>query len=105
MDKRPRINKASAHCMERPQLSSIHQCWSMNFVSDQLFNSSRFRALTIVDNYSRKCLTIHSEKSIKENDVAHLLDRLKNQKNYVSLRIQLDNGSFRDECLNTHWLL
>jgi putative transposase len=29
---------------------SIDQCWSMDFVSDQLFNARHFHALTIVDN-------------------------------------------------------
>lgn len=32
--KRPRRNKASAHRLERPENNSLHQCWSMDFVSD-----------------------------------------------------------------------
>jgi hypothetical protein len=30
----------------------------MDFVADALFDGRRFRALTIVDNYSRECLEI-----------------------------------------------
>jgi putative transposase len=45
--KRPRRNRAAAHRLERPQLSSIHQCWSMDFVADQLFDSRKIRSLTI----------------------------------------------------------
>ncbi len=41
--KRPRRRKAAAHRMERPEISTINQCWSMEFVADQLFNGRRFR--------------------------------------------------------------
>jgi putative transposase len=49
--KRPRRSKTAAHRQERPVLTGPHQCWSMDFVSDQLFDGRRFRALTLVDNY------------------------------------------------------
>ncbi len=91
--KRPHRNKAGAHRMERPEVSKIHQCWSMDFVSNQLFDGKRFRALTIVDNFSRKCLAVHCGKSIKGKDVVNVLNRLKCQKNYKPMRIQVDNGS------------
>ena len=57
--KRPRRRKSAAHRMERPEVSTINQVWSMDFVFDQLFDGSRFRALTIVDNFSRRCMAIH----------------------------------------------
>jgi len=67
--KRPRRSKASANRMERPDISTINQVWSMDFVADQTFNGRKFRALTIVDNYSRKCIAIHTQQSIKGDDV------------------------------------
>jgi putative transposase len=91
--KRPRRRKSAAHRMERPDISSINQCWSMDFVSDQLFDSNRFRALTIVDNFSRKCMAIHADQSIKGGDVVSILEHLKTQKGEVPMRIQVDNGS------------
>ena len=36
----------------------------MDFVADQLFDGRRFRALTVVDNYSRTCLAIHAGQSV-----------------------------------------
>jgi putative transposase len=36
------------------------QVWSMDFVADQLADGKRFRLLTIVDIYTRKCLAIES---------------------------------------------
>jgi putative transposase len=45
----------------------------MDFVSDQLFDGRRFRALTIVDSYSRKCLAIYPQQSIKGSDVVQVM--------------------------------
>lgn len=141
--KRPR-RRVSAACREaRPVVSNIDQTWSMDFVSDSLFNGRRIRALTIVDNYSRECLAIHVGHSIKAEDVVSVMQALKRFVGRVPKRIQVDNGSefiskaldkwayenrivldfsrpgkpidnayiesfngsFRDECLNTHWFM
>jgi putative transposase len=91
--KRPRRRKAAAHRMERPDISNINQCWSMDFVADQLFDRHRFRALTIVDNFSRKCMAIHADQSIKGADVVEILENLKTQKGEIPERIQVDNGT------------
>jgi putative transposase len=91
--KRPRRLKASAHRMERPEISTINQCWSMDFVSDQMFDGRRFRALTIVDNFSRKCMAIYADQYLKGPDVVNVLDRLRTKQNEVPERIQVDNGS------------
>jgi putative transposase len=91
--KRPRRNKAGAHRLERPDINSLHQCWSMDFVSDNLFNGHRFRCLTIVDNFSRYCHAIRVGKSIRGIDVVEVMEALKDQNNGVPKRIQVDNGS------------
>ena len=91
--KRPRRNKSGAHRMERPDISNIYQCWSMDFVSDQLFDGRRFRALTVVDNYSRKCLAIFPEKSIKGTNVVEVMEQIHQKEGSLPQRIQVDNGS------------
>lgn len=91
--KRPRRSKAGAHRLERPQGLGLHQVWSMDFVSDALFNGSRFRALTIVDNCSRECLAIVVGKSLKGADVVDALQAIKDNRRLVPRRIQTDNGS------------
>jgi putative transposase len=73
-------------------LSGINECWSMDFVADQLFDGRKFRALTVVDNYSRKCLSIHAGQSLKGDDVVAEMDRIK-QEQSLPKRIQVDNGS------------
>lgn len=92
--KRPKRNKAAAHRLERPQLTSLHQCWSMDFVQDQLFDGRKFRCLTIVDNFSRYCHGIRVGKSIKGIDVVEVMEALKKQNELVPQRIQVDNGKF-----------
>lgn len=91
--KRPRRNKAAAHRLERMDLQQPNQCWSMDFVADQMFNGHRFRALSVVDNYSRYCLAIHADRSIKGDDVVQIVQRICERNNEIPERIQVDNGS------------
>ncbi|ENF6424573.1 transposase, partial [Salmonella enterica] len=88
-----------------PVLTHVDQCWSMDFVSDNLFNGRRFRALTVVDNFSRECLAIHAGKSLKGEDVVRIMEAMRGLDKRLPVRIQTDNGSLRDECLNIHWFL
>jgi putative transposase len=62
----------------------------MDFVSESLFNGRRFRALTIVDNYSRECLAFEIGQSIKGQDVVAVMDRLVQNRSNPD-RIQCDN--------------
>ncbi len=43
----------------RPVASKKNECWSMDFVSDQLFDGRRIRVLTLVDNHTRESLALH----------------------------------------------
>ena len=92
--KRPRRNRSAAHRVPSSgKCSKLNECWSMDFVSDQLFDGSKFRALTVVDNYSRKCLAIHAGKSLKGKDVVHVMDVITEYGKNVPERIKVDNGS------------
>ena len=91
--KRPRRSKSGAHRLERIKFTRINQCWSMDFVADNLFDGRKFRALTLVDNFSRKCLTIRVGQSIKGIDVVSIMNDVKQYYRVVPERIQVDNGS------------
>ena len=91
--KRPRRKRSAAHRLDRPELSSVHQCWSMDVVADQLFDGRKIRALTVVDTYSRQCVAIHVGQSLKGEDVVAVMDQLRVHHNGVPERIQVDNGS------------
>ena len=90
--KRPRRRVAAAHRMGRPEVSRIDECWSMDFVADELFNGRRIRALTVVDNLSRESLAIEVGQRLSGGDVVDAMDRLK-ACGRVPNRIQVDNGS------------
>ncbi len=72
--KRPRRHVSAAHRQQRPIVTGVDQCWSMDFVSDSLFNGRRFRELTVVDNFSRECLAIHAGKSLKGENVVSIME-------------------------------
>ncbi len=91
--KRPRRSRSSAHRLDRIELLGINQTWSMDFVADQMFNGNKFRALTVVDNFSHKCLAIEAGQSLKGTDVVNVMNRIKRQRTSLPVRIQVDNGS------------
>ncbi len=90
--KRPRRRVAAAHRTERPVVTQTNDCWSMDFVADQLFNGQRIRALTVVDNVSRECLAITIDTRLKGDDLVATMDHLKALRG-LPRRIQVDNGS------------
>lgn len=90
--KRPRRHVSAAQRVARPAADSANECWSMDFVSDELFDGHRFRALTVVDNYTRECLAIEPGRSLRGPDVVAVMDRLVDDRG-VPARLQCDNGS------------
>jgi putative transposase len=67
--KRPRRHVMAAHRQNRPAAGAINENWSMDFVSDALFDGRRIRALTVVDDYSRESLAIEVGQSITGEQV------------------------------------
>ena len=53
-----------------------NQRWSLDFVSDALANSRRFRILAIVDDFTRECLALVADNSLSGIRVARELDRV-----------------------------
>jgi len=60
---------------EKGLASAVNECWCMDFVSDQLYNGKRFRALTVLDTFSRESLAIYVDKSIKGEQVCEELEK------------------------------
>ncbi len=65
--------------------------WSMDFVSDSLFDGRRIRCLTVVDDFSRECPIIFVERSIPGHKVAQVLDGLGGSRGLPDT-IVCDNG-------------
>jgi len=65
----------------------------MDFVADALFDGRKIRCLTIVDNYSRKCMAIEVGQGLRAGEVVSVLERLRLQHEAKPQKIQVDNGS------------
>jgi putative transposase len=71
---------------------SANQRWSLDFVSDALSSSRKFRILAVVDDFNRECLALVVDNSLSGARVTRELDRI------VELRgapcmIVSDNGT------------
>ncbi|PPV05995.1 ISxcC1 transposase [Xanthomonas bromi] len=67
--KRPRRHNAAAHRLERTVLTGPNHVWSMDFVADALFDGRRFRALAIVNNFTKERLAIEVNQNLNSEDV------------------------------------
>lgn len=76
---------------ERPMAAGVDESWSMDFMSDELFDGRRIRLLTIVDNFTRESLAIRVGASIKGDAVVEVLQRL-NEQRRLPRTIRVDNG-------------
>jgi len=73
--KRGRLYLNDGSCIRLKPLYPNH-VWSYDFVYDRLSNGRRIRMLTVIDEYSRKCLAIRVDKSLKSDDVLDVLSTL-----------------------------
>lgn len=82
------------HRPKQPMMVPLrtNERWSMDFVSDQLSNSRRFRVLNIVDDYSRECIAQYVDTSISGEIVARVLNQLL-EKRAKPQAIVCDNGT------------
>jgi putative transposase len=87
-----RKKRASQLRVIAPQPTAGDQRWSMDFVSDTLVDGRRFRALTVVDNFTRECPIIETDFSLTGKKVADTLQRLADRRGLPE-SITVDNGS------------
>jgi len=136
--RRRRRSPVQRHARTLP--TAANQAWTLDFVSDQLIDGARFRALTVLDVHTRLCLAIDVGAHLRGEQVVATLDQLRlehgspmslfcdNGSEFASRvvdfwayqhKVRIDfsrpgkptdnghieafNGSFRRECLNTHW--
>ena len=87
-----RCKKRMSHLrVVREAPRGVNERWSMDFVTDSLLNGRRFRALTIVDEFSRECPAIEADFSLTGARVARVLERLAATRGLPEV-IQVDNG-------------
>ncbi len=83
------------------QPERINQVWSIDFMSDSLWDGRRFRLLNIVDDFNREILTMEADLSIPALRLIRVLEYLKEFRGLPEM-IRVDNGpefiSNRLEC-------
>ena len=88
--KRRRKGAAGSRVM-MPSPQRPNQRWSMDFVTDSIVTGRRFRALAIVDDYSRECPVIEVDTSLGGARVVRVLERLAETRGLPNV-ITTDNG-------------
>ncbi|WP_294310153.1 IS3 family transposase [uncultured Sphingomonas sp.] len=76
---------------DRTPATAPNECWSMDFLSDQLFDGRKIRVLSIVDNFTRVSPALDVRASYRGSDVVETLDRIAVAHGRPK-RIRLDNG-------------
>ena len=89
--KPPRRRKACLKRELRPLASEKNECWSMDLMSDELFDGHRIRLVTIVDNHTRESLAIHVSQRVRGYEVVQTLERAA-AAHGMPQTIRVDNG-------------
>jgi len=72
--KQRKLRRLGVSTAERQQALHANHVWSWDFVEDQTENGTRFRALTLMDEYTRECLAMHVDWSIRAVDVIMVVE-------------------------------
>jgi putative transposase len=89
--KRPWRHATAVHREQRRPATARNDIWSMDFVADQLGDGRRFRALTVIDLFTRECLAIDAGQGLGGHNVVATLERLRFERG-LPQRIYCDNG-------------
>ncbi|GLS46122.1 putative transposase [Methylobacterium brachythecii] len=89
--KRPRRHVSAVQRERQPAAIRPNERWSMDFVSDALFDGRRLRALTVVDAFTREALAIEVDQGIRGEQVVAVVGQLALIRGAPST-IRVDNG-------------
>ena len=101
---RTKRRKERAQRQRVAQGSAMHrnQKWSMDFVAQRLADGRWIRVLTVVDQYTRECLTLHADTALSGEKVAAALDKVILRRG-APKSITVDNGTeFASKAMD-HW--
>jgi len=88
-------NKKKRNCGEKKPMilpSDVNVRWSMDFVSDSLYDGRKFRVFNLIDDYSRESVMQHPDLSISGRRLVRLFEDLKKTRK-LPKQIVCDNGT------------
>ena len=68
-----------------------NEVWSADFMSDALYQGTRFRIFNLIDDFNREVLAIEVDTSLRAERVIRVLDRVKGDRELPHM-IRVDNG-------------
>jgi len=86
---RKRLKRDKPDALAVPE--SINECWSMDFMHDQLSDGRSFRLFNVIDDFNREGLTIDVDFSLPALRVIRALDQVMEWRGKPK-RIRSDNG-------------
>ena len=110
--RKPRRHVSTARRVERRQASVANECWSMDFVSDALFDGRHIRALTVIDNHTRESLAIEVAQGITGDQVVMVMNRIiavrgapqSHSSRRLWARIRFERAGYNGLiCTRSHW--
>lgn len=101
--RRPKKRKSATPREGRPPLGAENERWAMDFVHDVLAGGRALRILTVVDVFTRECVTLVARVSFRGEDVARILSEAGERRGQLPGMISVDNGTeFTSKALD-HW--
>ena len=89
--KRPRRHVSACRRVERVTASHANESWSMDFMSDELYDGRRIKLLTLVDNFTRESLAIEVDRGLGGRRVVEVLMDVAMKRGFPG-KIRVDNG-------------
>ncbi len=89
--KRHRRHVSACRRVERVTASHTNESWSMDFMSDELYDGRRIKLLTLVDNFTRESLAIEVDRSLGGQRVVEVLMEVAMKRGFPG-KIRVDNG-------------
>ena len=89
--KRTRRKRLQRVMRPRPILTAPNQEWAVDFVSDVAASGRRLRIFTVVDCYTRECLTLEVDTSMPSRRVTRALQQIIDRRG-APVAIRSDNG-------------
>lgn len=84
--------RAALQRRERFRPTAPNQAWSLDFVADQLADGRRFRALTVLDVFTRESLAIEVGQKLRGEDAVRELNQIGVQRGLPKV-LFCDNGT------------
>ena len=86
---RRRLPARTKQALHQP--AAINEVWSIDFMSDTLWNGRRFRLLNVIDDYNREVLHIETDLSLPTLRLIRVLEYLREFRGLPKM-IRVDNG-------------